>query len=103
MRANIIVSPANPTRLWIVDQADESQPWPGTDCVYAYQFERPVTLVGADPDHLLISSLKMFAGQLGGFPTWQHGAAVLASIEDVEAAAESYGTTWETLISNGNV
>jgi hypothetical protein len=103
MKLNIIQSPANPTRLWIVDQSNPTEQFPRTECVYAEQFERPITLVGHDPDHLLISSLKMFIpGKLAGFESWQEAAGYLAGIEDVSAAAAAYGTTIETLIYNGH-
>tara|TARA_R110000772_G_scaffold78559_2_gene168579 strand:- start:4669 stop:4977 length:309 start_codon:yes stop_codon:yes gene_type:complete len=100
MNLTIVESTANPSRLWIVEVADQTAPVEGTDCVYDYQFTRPVTLVGGDIDHLLISSLKMLSGNLTGFDSWQEAATILASIPDVEAAAIAHGTTLNTLLHN---
>ena len=98
MKLRIIESPANPTRLWVVNADTPTVRFEGTDCCYEYQLTRPLKLVGHDPDSLFVASLKSFTGKIGGFSSWQEADVYLSNIEDVEAAAISVGTTIQTIL-----
>jgi hypothetical protein len=100
MNLTFIESPANPMRLWLVETSNPTVQVEGSGCFYEYQMTRPIKLVPPDPDHLLISSLKMFAGKLTGFSSWQEAAQILSEIPDAEAAAAAHATTIQTLIGN---
>jgi hypothetical protein len=98
MKLNVIQSPTNPTRLWLVDEATQEK-IPGSGCFYPEQFTRPLKLSGDDRDRNFVAALKTWAHKLAGFASWQEAAATVAAVEDVEAVCLAYGTTLDFLFA----
>ena len=98
MKLDIVESPLNPSRLWVVDQDNPGEPYPGTGCYYLYQFTRPLKLWAHDADYRLVVALKLVSGQLNGFGSLAEVRSAIDTVQDVDALALSLGTSINSIL-----
>ena len=97
MKLALVQNPHSNDRLWVIDPETNQKQSCGN--IYKSELIRPLKLTGSDKDKNIVVALKVWAKRTTGFSSWQEAAAVLDSVDDIEALLDEHNTDLEFLLA----